>query len=132
MKLLTALLSVISVQCALSGSIVDHGRFETKLSDMRLKNYPALKVFYGGGRRNIPLKLVNTVIIDPSSTISIDNELYFSADITLKDGTRIKSLDKDQTKLTKAFVSVQNVLVGKNEDDLFIIGLEDVARIVVR
>ncbi|MBN1578612.1 MAG: hypothetical protein JW913_18760 [Chitinispirillaceae bacterium] len=130
-EVVCALLSV-AMQCALSGSIVDRGRFETKMTAMRLENREALKVYHGGSKRDIPLKLVNTIIIDPSNTITIDNELYFSADITLKDGTRIKSLEKDQTASTKVFLSVQDALVGKNDDGRFVIGLEDVSRLTVR
>ena len=130
-QLLVVVFLTTTIRCALSGSIVDQGRFETKLYDMKLKFYPALKVYYGGSRRDIPLKLVNTIIIDPSTTISIDNELYFGADITLKDGTRIKSLNPDQTSDTKVFLSVQNTLIGKNEHDTFTIGLENVSRITI-
>lgn len=122
----------MAVRCALSGIVVDRGRFETKLSDIRLQNHPALKVYHGGSKRDIPLKQVNTIIIDPSTTITVDNELYFSADITLKNNTRLKSLDKDQTVSTKAFLAVQNELVGRNEDERFVISLEDVSRLTVR
>ena len=134
LRFLLCSLCTMVFQCALSGVIVDRGRFETKLSDIRLQNHPMLKVYHGGSKRDIPLKLVNTIIIDPLNTITVDNELYFSADITLKDNTRLKSLDKDQTISTKVFLSVQNELVGKNEDDRdrFVISLQDVSRLTVR
>jgi len=119
-------------QCALSGSVVDLGRFETKLTDIRLKNDPMLKIYYGGSKREVPLKMINTIIIDPTNTITVENKLYFSADITLKDGTRIKSLDQDESKLTEAYLAVQNELVGKNVNDSFSIGLENVSRITIR
>ena len=129
--LLLSIVGTSTLRCALSGSVVDQGRFETKLTDMRLKSYPTLRLYFGGSKREIPLKQINTIVIDPATTITIDNELYFGADITLKDGTRIKSLDKDGTKQTEAYLSVQNILVGKNENDLFMINLENVSRITV-
>jgi hypothetical protein len=130
--LLIALLASVLLHCALSGSIIDQGRFETKLQDMQLVDHQALKIYHGGSIREIPLKLINTIVIDPSITITLNNELYFAADITLKDGTRIKSLDKDQSKLTRAFISVHNTIAGKNEHEIFKIGIENISRIVIR
>lgn len=130
--LLVVLLSGVLLHCALSGSVIDQGRFETKLQDMHLVHHPALKIYHGGSIREIPLKLINTVVIDPSITITVNNELYFAADITLKDGTRIKSLDKDQSMLTHAFISVHNTITGKNEHETFEIGIENISRIVIR
>ena len=131
-RFLSCVVCTLAVQCALSGIIVDRGRFETKLSDIRLQNHPMLKIYHGGSKRDIPLKRVNTIIIDPSTTITVDNELYFSADITLRNNNRLKSLDKDQTISTKVFLSVQDALVGRNGDDRFVISLEDVSRLTVR
>ena len=120
------------IGCTLSGTVVDCGNFETTLSHVELKKYPALHVYYSGGKRMIKLNMINTVIIDPSFTMTVDNELYFSADITLRNGVRLRSLDKDETKLTKAYISVQDVLTGKNENDQFAIGLENVLRITIK
>ena len=91
-----------------------------------------LQIYYGGSKRALKLSVINTIIIDPAVTMTVDNELYFSADITLKDGTRLKSLEKDETKLTKAYISVQDALVGKNENEWYTIGLENVSRITIR
>ena len=130
-KILLGILLSVGMQCALSGSIVDRGRFETKLTAMRLQNHPTLKVYHGGSRRDIPLTQINTIIIDPSNMTTIDNELCFSADITLKDGSRIKSIENDQSTSNKVYLAVQDALVGRKDKDWFIIRLEDVARISV-
>lgn len=130
-SLLFGVVVIVNLQCALSGSIIDRGHFETKLTDMRLGADGVLKVYHGGCRRDIPLQLIATVDINPAITIAVENELYFSAEITLKDGTSIHSLDKDQTMATRAFVSVQNSLVGSKDNERFVIGLHDVTRITV-
>lgn len=124
--------SCLLLRCALSGSIIDQGRFETKLNDIRLVDHPTLKIYHGGSIHEISLKIVNTIVIDPSVTVTVDNELYYSADITLKDGTRMKSLDKDESTLTKAFISVHNTLAGKNDHDTYEIGIENISRIIIR
>jgi len=120
------------LQCALSGSIIDQGRFETKLNDIHLVDRPMLKIYHGGSIREIPLKIVNTIVIDPSVTVTVDNELYYAADITLKDGTRIKSLDEDESSFTRAFISVHTTIAGRNEHDTFEIGMENISRIIIR
>jgi hypothetical protein len=125
-------MALVVAGCALSGSVVDKGRFETSLTDMRLKNNPALVVFHGGSSRMIPLKFVNTCIVDPTRSLTYENKLYFGADITLKNGSRITSFDKDNTASTRVYLLVQDILIGKNDKECFIIRLEDVARIVVR
>ena len=123
---------LVVMHCALSGTVVDHGSFETKLTDMRLKDRRGLRFYYGGSVRVLSLSHINTVVIDPSKKMTVANELYYSAEITLKDGTRIKSLDRNRDKLTDAFISVQDVMTGRNEKDFFTIGLENVLRITVR
>jgi hypothetical protein len=119
-------------QCAISGSVVDHGNFETKLTKMKLATSPLLKVYYGGGSRMVPLDLVSTIIINPSLSMTYENELYFGADITLKDGTRIKSSDKGRTELTDAYICVQQMLVGMSNGEKYSAGFENILRISVR
>ena len=120
------------LRCALSGSIVDRGHFETKLTDMRLSaEGGVLKIYHAGSKREIPLKSVSSVEINPAFTVTVDNELYFGADVTLKDGMRIQSLEKDQTMTTRVYVSIQNTIVGKSANERFVIGLQDVFRITV-
>ncbi len=131
-KIVFCTLFLILGQCAVSGLVVDRGNFETRLTDMRLGRGKMFKVYHGGSKREIPLKEVNTILIDPTATLTVDNELYFSADITLKNNNRLKSLDKDQTVSTKAFISVQDAIIVRNKNENFSIGLDEVLRITVR
>ncbi len=117
--------------CAVTGSVTDRGGFETKVARLRLENGSRVKVHHGGATRMIPLRLINTITIDPLTTVSIENGLFFGADITLKDGTSLQSFDKDATDLTKTFISVQDAVIGKNDRDRIFIRLHDVSRITI-
>lgn len=131
-KLFLLLFTSMLGGCALSGSVVDLGSFETKLNAMKLVDYPFLKVCYGGSKREIALKEIATILINPASCATFGGELYYSADITLKDGTRIRSLEKDQSATTRAYISVQNKISGKTDQDYYRIQLDNVARLTVQ
>lgn len=127
-KLFLLLYALMIGGCALSGSVVDLGSFETKLNAMKLVDYPFLKVYYGGSKREIALKEIASILINPAACATFDGELYYSADIILKDGTRIRSLEKDQSATTRAYVSVQNKISGKKGQDYYRIQLDNIAR----
>lgn len=118
--------------CMVPGSVINHEQFETKLTSMKLIEYPSFKVYYGGSIREITLRDIKTIIIDPSSMIQYENELYYGADILLKDGSGIFSTEKDKTNRTKSFISIQNVLFGKRDREQFKINLGNIARIDVQ
>ena len=118
--------------CMLPGSVINHEQFETNLTSMKLAEYPAFKVYYGGSIREIPLRDVKTIVIDPSSMIQFENELYYGAEILLKDGSGIFSTEKDKTNRTKTFISIQNVLLGKRDREFFRINLGSIAQLDVR
>ena len=64
--------------CSITGKIVDHNKFETTVERMRLEEYPDLKIYYGGGIREIPLKIVNSIKIEPAHKFFFENELLKS------------------------------------------------------
>lgn len=118
--------------CSISGSVIDRASYETSLSDMRLLNPSELDIFYGGVHRRIPLKDVSSVEINSSVSAVINNELCYSAEIILKDGTRIHTNEKDLTDNTRLFISVHNSIIARDDRDAFRIGLENVFRINLR
>ena len=124
-------LLLLAPGCALTGSVVSQGNFETPLSSITLAGGDALRVYYGGGCRHIPLKEVHTLIINPSISATVNDELCFSAEITLKDGTLIQSIEKNQTVKTEVFVSTQHELVGRYNGAKFTTGFENIVRLVI-
>lgn len=120
------------LRCALSGTVVNQGEFETTLSDIRLEGDNSIKVYCGGSSRKIPLKNINTITINPAVSVTIDDELYFNADITLKDGTRIQSINKDRSIKTEVFVCVHHELIGKLDGEKYTAGFEHILRLTVQ
>lgn len=117
--------------CSISGSVIDRARYETALENIHLDYPSTLCVYYGGTLRNIPLKDILSVEINPKHSTIFNNELFYSADITLKNGTRIRTTEKDLTDRTRLFISVHNSIIARNGNNSYKIGLENVARLNV-
>lgn len=131
-KLLPVIVATVTcIGCALSGSVINHRQFETRLSNMKLENPGTLKMYCGGAKRTLPLSMIQTIIVNPAVRLTVDNELYYSAEVTLRDGRNIQSIEKDKTLLNNAFICVQGLLTGKNKQDTYSTGLENILRITV-
>lgn len=130
-KVLLVLVCVILFGCTLTGSVVNRGLFKTVLTDMRLERGSGVKVYYGGSTRIIPLADILLMTLNPSLTATFNDELYFNADITLKDGTRIKSLEKDRSVQTEVFVCVHQELYGKRNREIYRTGFENITSLSV-
>lgn len=126
---LLLLIMVLIYGCQPPGIVTNHQKFITHLNSMRLDEFPALKVYYGGVLSEIPLKSLQELVIDHSNVIQYEDELYYGARIVLKGGTSIQSNQKDSKFLP--FVSVQNTITGKHNSESFKIGLQDVSRIEI-
>jgi len=122
----------LSMGCALSGSVVNTGNIETVVTDMRMEHGRSVKVYYGGASRQIPLKDIQTIVVNPAVPVTIDNVLCYSAVITLKDGTLIQSTEKDESIRTEVFVSVQQELVCRRNGERFTTGFEHILRLTVQ
>lgn len=115
--------------CQPPGVVVNLQKFETHLNSIKLSEYPALKVYYGGALSEIPLKSIHELDIDHSVVVQYEDELYFGARIVLKDGTAILPSQKNSKNLP--YVSIQNSIFGKRGNEKFQIGLKDVSRIEI-
>jgi hypothetical protein len=115
--------------CQPPGVVVNLEKFETHLNSMKLSEYPALKVYYGGALSEIPLKSIRELDIDHSAVVQYEDELYFGARIVLNDGTAILPLQKNSKSLP--YVSIQNSLSGKRGNEKFTIGLKDVSKVKI-
>ncbi len=115
--------------CQPPGVVVNLQLFETHLNSVKLNEYPALKVYYGGALSEIPLKSIHELNIDHTMVIQYEDELYYGARIVLKDGTAILPSEKNSNY--QPFVSIQNSISGKRGSETFRIDLKDVSRIAI-
>lgn len=115
--------------CTITGTVIDHNRHETVFNKIHL-NYPSyLDVFNGDTINSLQLREISSITIDPLYSIIIDNHLYYSASITLKDGTVIGTHSKKSHDQPNTYVSVHNSIIvinGKNKNR---IGIENIARL---
>ncbi|MFP4014067.1 MAG: hypothetical protein ACLFVQ_08300 [Chitinispirillaceae bacterium] len=112
--------------CALSGTVVDKSEHRAELKKVKLQKYPALKVYCGGVRRELPLKVVKTCSIDPSVTTAVDGELYLGAQIELSDGSSLGASDKGT-----CFISADNGLVGRSDHGRYSVTFENVSSFTI-
>jgi hypothetical protein len=117
--------------CAPSGMVIDREQFETPVKKMHLGDYPYLKIYHGGISQHIPLRHIQMVKINSSSSIFIENELYYSAELIFKSGAKIQS-SKDRTKQNPIYVSIENTLVGTSKEQSFYITLDNVRQIQIK
>jgi hypothetical protein len=129
--LIIAAVLFILYGCAPSGLVIDLEQFETPVKNMYLGEYPYLKICHGGISQHIPLRQIQMVKINQSSSILFENELYYSAELIFRSGAKIQS-PKDRTKQNPVYVSVENTLMGKSKEQKFAITLDNVRQIQIK
>lgn len=116
---------------SINAIVTDREQFETPVQKIRLLDHPYFKIYHGGVLQQIPLKQIQLIKIDPSSSLIFENELYYSAELIFKSGAKIQSM-KDKTKRNPVFISIQNTLVGKSKFQIFSINLANVIQIQIK
>ncbi|MFP4240934.1 MAG: hypothetical protein ACLFTW_03090 [Chitinispirillaceae bacterium] len=112
--------------CAVSGTVVDRSEHSAELEKMKLRN-PDMKVFCGGTRRELPLKVVKTCKIDAAVTTSVDGELYLGVELELIDGTRLGVSQKGN-----CYISADNELIGKSEHGTYSATFDNINSFTIR
>ena len=114
--------------CAHTSSVIDRSETRTVFREISLDQYPFFKVLLGGALREIPIKDIRMVKIDPLESTVFEREIYYSAVIVLRDGS---VLDQEGANVSqgKCYISVNNKLIGKRRGEMFRIPLENVIQI---
>ncbi len=118
--------SMFFAGCAISGTIVDRSQNSADLKKMRLSGSSSLSIYCGGAKRDLPLKAVRSMKIDPFRTTSVDGLLYLGVEAELADGTRIDGSDRGD-----CFISSDNGLVGISGKGSYSVTLDNVSSITV-
>jgi hypothetical protein len=116
---------LILTSCARAFVIVDRTGMTFNLDNVQLKENEYLEILDGEALREIPLKLVAKLVLDPSKTFYRDDKLYYHSVIELLDGTKIKPR-KSGNETTKSFVNIHNTIIGKGKTGYVQIPLEDI------
>ncbi len=116
--------------CAISGVIVDRSGFQTRVKGMKLVESPVFKVYHGGATTEVPLKMIYSLNLDPAEQMHLDNELYYGAELKLKDGGEVKPAVRNNDG-AGLYVSIQNTITGKFEKNKFRIPLHNASLIEI-
>lgn len=116
--------------CAISGSVIDHGQYETPLKSMYLSDYPFFRIYHGGVKQEIPLKQIQLIKINPSQSIFVEDEIYYNAEVILQNGAKIQPL-KDRENQAPIYISVNNTIKSKKDMRLSA-SLDDLVQIAVK
>lgn len=115
-------LAMFTTGCAVRGTVIDRTQQSSVVNAMRLSGHPAIRIYCGGARRELPLKSVRMVKIDATQTTSVDGELYLGAEVEFRDGTRIGASENK----SRCYISAENELVGKSAKGSYSITFDNI------
>jgi hypothetical protein len=127
-SLALALLLAMVAGCAHTASVIDRSETRTIFRKLALEQSSNFKVLLGGAVREVPIKDVRIIKIDPAESIVFERELYFSAELVLRDGSVLSQGGAAETD-GKCYLCINNTLVGKRRGETFRIPLEKVVQI---
>jgi hypothetical protein len=130
---LMAVLAALSCGCSssLKATVADSVNEQIPLTEVRLGSGKLLKVSQGGAVKLIQLKDLRRITIHPYETVTLNRELYFLADIEMRDGTVLAS---ERAGWNVTFVCVNDVINGNADKDETVvrIPLDKVSRITFK
>ena len=125
--LLICAVAVIS-GCAVNGNITDFNRVTTFVKSLHFEKPGTLTVLDGGAVRELKLKTIKSVRIQPDDTKIYNKQLFSRAVIAVENGTTIGSFDNSKNK---AYVAVDAYLLGKANKSEYRIILSNVSKIEI-
>jgi hypothetical protein len=109
--------------------VIDRSETSTVLKHCALEEYPYFKVVLGGAVHEIPLSDVRMLKIDPGTSIVFEREMYYAAEVILKDGSVLSQSGKANTTTQgQCYVAINNTLTGKRNKETFRIPLQNVVQ----
>jgi hypothetical protein len=99
---------------SLKATVADSVNEQIPLSNIRLASGTQLKVSEGGAVKLIQLKDLRRITIHPYETITLNRELYFLADVELRNGTVLAS---ERAGWNVTFICVNDVINGSADKD---------------
>jgi hypothetical protein len=128
--LLGALAAAALGGCAsLSATVADTVNEPIPLTSIRLESGNLLKVSEGGAVKMVPLNAIRRVTIHQYETMTLNRELYFLADIEMRDGTVMTS---ERSGWNVTFVCVNDFIMGLADKTSVRLPLDKVTKIVFK
>ncbi len=118
--------------CDVAATVVDRSNTETQVMNIRVSGDGTIKVFHGAAVKRLPIEAFESITLFPEETQTIDGELCFGADVTMRDGTALSGRDKAHDNKPRTYVSVNRTLAGTSHRGEFRIELSGVSKINFR
>ena len=109
--------------------VIDSSNTSTTLRHCALEDSPYFKVVLGDAVHEIPLSDVRMVKIDPASSIVFEREMYYAAQVVLKDGSVLGRSGGAGTLQNGCYIGLRNTLKGKRYNEIYRIPLQNVVQI---
>jgi hypothetical protein len=119
------------LSCSFTATIIDRSDTKTSVENPVLEQEPYLRILLGGAIRDIPLRDIRMVKIDPAGEVVFNRQQYYAAQVILRDGSVLSEAGSDSTMDRKCYLCVQNTIAGKHRKELFRIPLSNVQQIKV-
>jgi hypothetical protein len=118
--------------CDVVGTVTDLSNTQTQVTGMHISGSGTITVITGGAIHQIPLESFESVTLFPDEPRTINGELCYTADVFLKDGTRMFPRDKTHDNKPLTYVSVNATILGKSNRGDFSADLTNVVKITFR
>jgi hypothetical protein len=115
--------------CASTATVVDRSDTKTTVKNPRMEYESDVTILIGGAVRSIPLEDIRMVKIDATRSVNYERQIFYSAQVILKDGSVLSEAGSDSTFDRQCYIGVQGVLVGKRGKERFRIPLLNVQQI---
>jgi|WetSurMetagenome_2_1015567.scaffolds.fasta_scaffold77037_2 hypothetical protein len=132
LKVVAPALAAFLSGCDVAGTVVDRSNTETQVMNMRVAGVGTLKMVHGAAVKEVPLEAFESLTLYPEETRTIEGELCFGADVTMRDGTRFSGRDKANNNKPRTYVCVTRTLLGTSHRGEFRIELSGVSKITFR
>jgi hypothetical protein len=118
--------------CNVVGTIIDQSTTQTQVTGMHVSGPGTITVITGGAVHNVPLESFESITLFPDEPRTINGELCYAADVSLKDGTRMAPRDKTHDNKPLTYVSVNATILGRSNRGNFSAELTNVLKITFR
>lgn len=133
LKSLVALAAAVALfGCGGTATVIDRSDTKTVLRRIRLEGEGNLKVLLGGALRSIPLEEIRMIKMDPSESIVYDREMYYAAQVILRDGSVLSESGVVSSYQRQCYCCIRNILAGsKRRGERYRIPLDKIVQIKV-
>ncbi|MFH1760505.1 MAG: hypothetical protein ABIA63_05325 [bacterium] len=129
--LLTGLLLLGCMKIHIKAVVQDINGLETEIDKARLAKGNAFYVIDGMARRTIPIKEVDIIKFSSDVLKTINGEIYYQAQVELKDGTKIIPYQLPDGTRSPVFVNIENEIQGDYHSGKFSLDLKDAGVITI-